>query len=81
MQRAAGEPYDGFMAAPMKQCPRCAEMVLAEAMACRFCGYDPAEVERAQRAEAVANDRWVTLLLIFVVIPAAVLAGWLLFLR
>lgn len=65
----------------MKQCPRCAEMVLAEATACRFCGYDPAEVARAQRAEAVTNDRWVTLLLLFVVIPAVVAVLWALVLR
>ena len=75
------------MAAPMKQCPRCAEMVLADAVACRFCGYDPAEIERARwaeaaeaerlrKAEAVASDRWMTLMLIFVVIPAVVAIGY-----
>lgn len=69
------------MSATMKQCPRCAEMVLVEATACRFCGYDPAEIERTQRAEAVSNDRWITLMLIFVIIPAVVAIGWAVALR
>lgn len=67
-------------------------MVLAEATACRFCGYDPAEIERARwaeaaeaerlrRAEAVANDRWMTLMLIFVVLPIVAVVGYFIAMR
>ena len=66
------------MAATMKQCPRCAEMVVAEARACRFCGYDP-ETLAAERARSA--DRQVTLGLtvvavIFAAATIAFLAIW-----
>ena len=66
------------MAVPMKQCPRCAEMVVAEARACRFCGYDP-ETLAAERARSA--DRQVTLGLtvvavIFAAATIAFLAIW-----
>lgn len=61
------------MAATMKQCPRCAEMVVAEARACRFCGYDP-ETLAAERARSA--DRQVTLGLsvVAVIFAAATIA-------
>ena len=66
------------MAATMKQCPRCAEMVVAEARACRFCGYDP-ETLAAQRARSA--DRQVTLglavaLIVFLAATALFVAIW-----
>ena len=69
------------MTATTKQCPRCAEMVLIDATACRFCGYDPAEVDRLHRAEAVTSDRWVTFLLLFAITPAVVAIAWFVVLR
>lgn len=73
MQGPGGGRIIAGMAATMKQCPRCAEMVVAEARACRFCGYDP-ETLAAERARSA--DRQVTLGLsvVAVIFAAATIA-------
>lgn len=35
-----GVPNATWVAAREKKCPRCAELVKAEAQVCRFCGHD-----------------------------------------
>lgn len=84
MQGDGATPTIRPVTAPMKQCPRCAELVKTEARACRFCGYDPeteaAAAEASARAAVQANDRQVTwaiavvLIVVFVGLPVLFLA-------
>lgn len=52
------------MSATMKQCPRCAEMVLAEATACRFCGYDPQTIASAKASDWDRQLTWFIIALV-----------------